>query len=453
MRKKAITAIVVVGLLMCGCTHGGNAGPINSKSGENDDKPVSTELPETPVTDGENPVQGLPDVSELPPLSGLGASLSDEDQLQLIWDNRDKWMFRGHVDEGWNVYYALSDLDGNGRLEVITTESYSESNFTTYSLYEVGEDGTDLNYVENGIMEGESMPDIAWGEVFYFAKDKDGSVLGILMTDGLRMDGGSAYSVNTDVVTMKDGRVTYEYIASANTSYDEDGMVTTQYFVDKDGNYLEDWDEFDAYGENYLRKTYPEAEIKVMVVASMYATEAEKEEDVYDLLKESLRKHGEYDNIDDYYQQEYYQGAGEDGKGSDWIERNGSLETRNLTAEDLKNTFWGAFEEYIFESGIYYDYETDTEGFFNSTNLYIDRDGTTGKFYYNGYNGQEEWTVTSISFDSEPGYYAYATLKNGDYEMNSVMQFYYFNWTDGGEPIEVIGMEFGEEYIYFWPVG
>lgn len=452
MRKKVITAVVVAGLLMCGCTHGGNAGPINSKHAESEDKPVSTELPETPVSEDDNPLSELPDVSELPPLSGLGASLSDEDQLQLIWDNRDKWMFSGHIDEGWNIFYAVSDLDANGRLEIIATEAYGESNFSSFSMYEVDEAGTGLKYVENNIMEGESMPDIEWGEVFTLAKDQDGTILGYIMKDGLRMDGGSAYSVNMDFVTMKDGKITCEYIASANTSYDENGTVTTQYFVDKNGNYLEDWDEFNAYEEKYIKETYPDAEIKVMVICSIYANET-GEDGLYDLLEESWRKHGEYDSFDEYYRNEYSQGAGEDGKGSDWIDRNGSLETRNLTAEDLKNTYWGAFEEYIFETGIYYDYETDTDGFFNSTYLYIDRDGTTGKFYYNGYNGQEEWTVTSISFDSEPDYYAYATLKNGDYEMNSVMQFYYFNWTDGGEPIEVLGMEFGEEYIYFWPVG
>ena len=451
LKRKSVIAIILSSAMLCGCTFGGRqSGPINEKGSD----PSSS----TPVADDDEPtlpnfIDGLPEeINILPGLPGDEFLSSEEDQIETIWNNRNKWMFTGRIPEGYYIYYALSDLDGNGRLEVIATESYGDYNFSTYSVYEVNEDGTGLDYVENDIMEGESMPDIEWGEVFYFAKDPDGSILGYLMTDGIRADGGSAYMVNTDFVTMKDGRISYEYIASANTSYDDDGSVSTQYFVDKDGNQLDGWDEFNEYGEKYIKQTYPEAEVKVMVIASIYANETE-EADVYDLIKESWRKHGEYDNIEDYYLHEYSQeGAGEDGKGDDWIDRNGELTTRNVTMEDLKNTSYCAFEEYIFETNIYYDYETDTEGFFASTSLNINTDGT-GTLYYNGYNGLEEWTLTSISYEDEPFYYAYATFKNGDYELNSVMQFYYFTYEEGGDPIEVIGVEFGEEYIYFWPVG
>jgi radical SAM-linked protein len=40
-----------------------------------------------------------------------------------------------------------------------------------------------------------------------------------------------------------------------------------------------------------------------------------------------------------------------------------------------------------------------------------------------------------------------------DYEMNSVLQFYTFTFSDGGSTLDVIGLDFGEEYIYFWPFG
>ena len=450
LKRKSIIALILSSAMLCGCTFGGRqSGPINGGNRDNDSTPVVEDSePSLPGI-----IEGLPsDINILPGLPRDDDMPSEDDQIDTIWNNRDKWMFTGQIPEGYNIYYAVSDLDGNGRLEVIATDSYGEYNFSSYSVYEVNEDGTGLNYVVNDIMEGESMPDIEWGETFTFAKDQDGSIIGYIMTDGMRADGGSAYSVNKDFVTMKDGRISYEYIASANTSYDENGMVSEQYFVDKDGNYLEDWEEFDAYGEKYIKQTYPGAEIKVMVIASIYANET-AETDLYDLLKESWSKHGEYDSAEDYYLHEYSQeGAGEDGKGDDWIDRNGELTTRNVTMEDLKNTMYGAFEEYIFETNKYYDYETDTDGFFASTNLYIDTDGT-GKLYYNGYNGAEEWTLTSLTYDDEPFYYAYATFKNGDYEINSIWQFYNFTFSDGGDPIEVIGVEFGEEYIYFWPIG
>jgi len=448
MRKKTVTAIVVAALLLCGCASGGNAGPINSKS-DRDDKPVSTELPETPVSEEDKPLNELPDVSELPPLSGLGGTLSDEDQIQIIWENRDKWMFSGHIDEGWNIFYAVSDLDANGRLEIIATEAYGESNFSSFSMYEVDEAGTGLKYVENNIMEGESMPDIEWGEVFTLAKDQDGTILGYIMKDGLRMDGGSAYSVNMDFVTMKDGKITCEYIASANTSYDENGTVTTQYFVDKNGNYLEDWEEFNAYEEKYIKETYPDAEIKVMVICSIYANET-GEDGLYDLLEESWRKHGEYDSFDEYYRNEYSQGAGEDGKGSDWIDQNGELTTKTVSKEDLENCQYCAFETYVYEMNTYHDYQSDDD--FQTHTLYFDTEGG-GSFYYYGYNGTEDWTITEITFDEEPSFYAYAKMKNGDYEMNSVLQFYTFTFSDGGSTLDVIGLDFGEEYIYFWPFG
>ena len=446
MRKKAIIAIVVAGLLMCGCTFNNQSGPINQGHGSgSDDKPAT-------VDDGEpvSPIQGLPDdINILPGLPGDANLPSEEEQLNTIWACRDMWIFSDYLGEDHNIFYAVSDLDGNGRLELIATDSYNPDNFSTYYIYEVDVSGEGMNEVQNDIMEGESMPDIEWGDVFYFAKDQDGTVLGLVMKDSLKVNDGEGYIVNKDFVSMKDGRISYEYIASANTMYDGNGQVESQIFVDKDGNSMDGWDEFDAYDEKYLKQRFPDAEIKVMAVISMYATNTDPN-DVYDLLKESLEKHGEYESFDDFYDNVYYGGAAEDGKGSDWIDQNGELTTKTVSKEDLENCQYCAFETYVYEMNTYHDYQSDDD--FQTHTLYFDTEGG-GSFYYYGYNGTEDWTITEITFDEEPSFYAYAKMKNGDYEMNSVLQFYTFTFSDGGSTLDVIGLDFGEEYIYFWPFG
>lgn len=77
------------------------------------------------------------------------ADLSLESQYSLIYKNYDKWDISDYNMSG--AYYAVTDLDGNGRLEVISTMNYSTGGHTHMEVFEVNETGTGLIPLRNGI--------------------------------------------------------------------------------------------------------------------------------------------------------------------------------------------------------------------------------------------------------------------------------------------------------------
>lgn len=62
-------------------------------------------------------------------------------QLALIDTNRDTWKV---LDESDAWCYAVTDLDGNGRLEILSSETHGSGHFTTFRAWEVSEDFVSL---------------------------------------------------------------------------------------------------------------------------------------------------------------------------------------------------------------------------------------------------------------------------------------------------------------------
>lgn len=74
-----------------------------------------------------------------------------EEQLALISRQSDVWLEIGDDTEGMGYYYAVTDLDHNGRLEVIvSTGSQGSGGFTSSKYYQVSLDGTKLRRVYAG---------------------------------------------------------------------------------------------------------------------------------------------------------------------------------------------------------------------------------------------------------------------------------------------------------------
>lgn len=65
----------------------------------------------------------------------------NEAQLDLIWENKDTWKVLDESD-GW--CYAVTDLDGNGQLEILSSECHGSGHFITFRAWEVSEDGASL---------------------------------------------------------------------------------------------------------------------------------------------------------------------------------------------------------------------------------------------------------------------------------------------------------------------
>ena len=194
---KICGGLLLIGML-CGCAQG---------------KPVETTVP---ITEATAPVTTAPDM------------LSADAQLKTIWEARDTWRVLEET-EGW--CYAVTDLDGNGRLEILSSETHGTGNFTTLRAWEVGEDGASLNPItENGeygsgvVMSSGYVSDEN-PSVETVVSYTDGSVT-YYIQDDMNKDGCAHYYERKLAVFLRDGKLEELTLATMQTDYDENGGET-----------------------------------------------------------------------------------------------------------------------------------------------------------------------------------------------------------------------------------
>ena len=153
-----------------------------------------------------------------------------ENQLVTIWDARETWRVLEETD-GW--CYAVTDLDGNGRLEILSSETHGTGNFTTLRAWEVSEDGMSLNPIAAPAEDGAGGPVLTSG--FYSDENPskedvetytDGSGITYYVQTDINKDGYAHYYETKLAVFLKDGKLDSQIIATKQTDYDENGGET-----------------------------------------------------------------------------------------------------------------------------------------------------------------------------------------------------------------------------------
>ncbi len=176
-----------------------------------------------------------------------------EDQLVTIWDARQTWRVLEET-EGW--CYAVTDLDGNGRLEILSSETHhGTGNFTTLRAWEVGEDGTSLNPITE---DGEYGSGVVMSSGYVSDENPsaeavvsytDGSVT-YYIQDDMNKDGYAHYYERKLAVFLKDGKLRALTLATMQTDYEEDGKATVT-CQDADGQTISQ-DDYDTAGERHF---------------------------------------------------------------------------------------------------------------------------------------------------------------------------------------------------------
>lgn len=164
--------------------------------------------------------------------------LSAENQLTFLYENFDIWHVLDESD-GW--CYAVTDLDGNGRLEVLSSETHGSGHFTTFRAWEVGKDGASLVPIAE---DGEYGSPIVMGSARYDveglstdAVDKFTDANGrsyYIQTDDVK-DGAAHYYETKSAVFLENGKMDREILGFMQTEYLDGGescVVTYQSDVD-----------------------------------------------------------------------------------------------------------------------------------------------------------------------------------------------------------------------------
>lgn len=217
--KKIISVFLLICMLLSLCACGGSLGAV--------------------LTEHTN-------ASSAPDSAGMSTA---GNQLALIQNNAAIWTADNN--EFSEYYYAVTDLDGNGRLEVFAAITQGTGIFTTGRLFEVSEDFTSLVEYPLSPDEGQFIPEVIMASVPCYTSE---GVNYYVFSDIVRVDAREQHSF-TELLSLSDGKVAIDCAAVLNTFFDEndDQMMS---FTDSEGNEITE----EMY-DNAVKNAFPDASV------------------------------------------------------------------------------------------------------------------------------------------------------------------------------------------------
>lgn len=149
-------------------------------------------------------------------------------QIELIASQEAVWL--QNFDPDYDVepkFYTVTDLDGNGRLEVISSICAGTGLYTTSSYYEVNDSFDGLTLCEQSIQEGDSEADIITDEVTAYY-DEASNIIYYIFGDLIR-NGAAEYYESKRAIWLQDGKLKEDYIANKSTIYQDAENFTIMY--------------------------------------------------------------------------------------------------------------------------------------------------------------------------------------------------------------------------------
>lgn len=203
-----------------------------------------------------------------------------EKQLSLIKDNVDIWKDK----LGYEKFeYVVTDLDHNGRLEIIASSCQGTGIYTYSTYYEVNEDMTALNKITTNYEEGASEADIIYDrvKVYYDATNNE---YHYIFTD-LCKNGAAEYYEGIHDLVLKDGKLTDTVLARKTTIYENEKAKVT--LEDNKGNSTTE----EEY-ENIAEKTFENFSSKTISLKWIDGEDENFDMSLEKLLKDSYAGFG-----------------------------------------------------------------------------------------------------------------------------------------------------------------
>ena len=188
----------------------------------------STEAASEDITEEDSEDEKDPTVTELSSIENL------DDQLKLIAEKADEWK----IDELDQWVYAITDLDENGRLEVVSASVGGTGNYTNAYYYEVDESFTKLEPVKTEYEQGDSEPDVTVELADVYSNPETGEKF-YIFSDMLKISAGEMYDFVYSI-SLKDGNLAAEVIGSSYMSTDGEDEVETLYYDAEENEITED---------------------------------------------------------------------------------------------------------------------------------------------------------------------------------------------------------------------
>lgn len=172
-----------------------------------------------------NDVNTNPEYTEvITPIVEENYSATPQKQLEIIAANMNVWA--SSMDYANDVYhYAVTDLDQNGRLELIASNQGGTGNYTYSTFYEMNETYDGLTVIHRNLQEGDSEVDIAVDSIPAYY-DTSSDVIYYIFQDFAKI-GPAEYYEDKRALSLEAGQIKELLLASKYTEYQEDKVRNT----------------------------------------------------------------------------------------------------------------------------------------------------------------------------------------------------------------------------------
>ena len=153
------------------------------------------------------------------------APMSEADQRALIERSRSVWEPNLEY-ETW--FSAITDLDHNGRLEILLASLQGTGLYTWVNVWEVNENYSGLTHCEDNTGEGEAWPDIIKDTITCYRDSVSGRYT--YVCEDMMRDGAAHYWTGLDSFCLENGRIELRTLASKDELYDNLGGSSIRYF-------------------------------------------------------------------------------------------------------------------------------------------------------------------------------------------------------------------------------
>ena len=151
-------------------------------------------------------------------------AMSEAEQRSLLERCRNIWYKQEPTWDDW--FYAFTDLDHNGRLEVITASLQGSGLYTYVDCWEIDPGFTGLVVCPDNTQEGQAWPDIIEDTLTFYHDPASGRYTYIC--EDLMRDGAAHYYTGTDSFCLYNGSFELRTLASKDEVYDAQGNSTVR---------------------------------------------------------------------------------------------------------------------------------------------------------------------------------------------------------------------------------
>ncbi len=169
---------------------------------------------------------------------GCGNKEQVNEEVKGIVNNIGEWSVEAK--QGTSIYfYGITDLDLNGKYEMIAAENYGTGNFTESRIFELSDDKKTLTEIEH-VFEGDSQVDLMQDSAFAFKEAETGRIY-YIFSDNVRNGSWETYDTKV-AISLYEGKFIEERLATKSTIYEGDSEEPTITYYDSKGNEITEED-------------------------------------------------------------------------------------------------------------------------------------------------------------------------------------------------------------------